>query len=214
MKAFFKGWFGEVGPADGCSEQAIRDVEVGLELKLPAALREWYALASMRADVWSRQDWFLTPEKLRIMDEELVIYIENQAVVRWGVRLDDLTHDDPPVYVTDRHDTETVEECPAISIFALAQMLLISKFSGSRFSANGQATKSSLTAIARKYERLEIPDLNWPKRPTRFYGGRDLVIETNGEDWIWVSGRQSATFREALDLIASTGVTWNHIAEE
>lgn len=61
------------------------------------------------------------------------------------------------------------------------------------------------------YARLGFPDLNWPPGPTRIYGDRDLVIETNGETWIWVSGRSPATFRYAVDLIANSGVTWEQI---
>src|SRR6185436_11498175 len=121
----------------------------------------------------------------------LVIYVEIQGVVRWTVHLDELADDDPPVFVTDPCDSESwIEESSAVSIFALSQMLLGVKFSGStRCSANGQANDSSLPAIAQNYERLGLPDLNWPPGPTRIYGGRDLVIETDGDTWIWVSAR-------------------------
>jgi hypothetical protein len=165
--------------------------------------------------VWSSQDRFLSPENLRTENRRLVIYVENQTVVKWAIPLDEIVKDDPPVFVSVPRDPETwIEESPAVSIFALSQMLLNVKFSGSiKYSANGQATDTSLAAIGQSYERLGFPDLNWPSSPTRIYGDRDLVIETNGETWIWVSGRAAATFRHAVDLIADTGVIWEEITE-
>ena len=215
LKTFFRGWYGEIGPTDGYTEQSIRAAEERLKLTLPAALREWYALAGKRTTVWSCQDRFLPPDQLRMENHKLVIYVENQGVVSWAVQLDDLASDDPPVFVTDPRDSETwIEESRAISIFALSQMLLGVKFSEStRYAANGQATDASLAVIARSYERLCFPDLNWPPSPTRIYGGLDLVLETDGDTWIWVSGRSSATFRNAVDLIARTGVRWEQVTE-
>jgi hypothetical protein len=216
VKTFFRGWYGELDSADGCTEQSIRAAEERLKLTLPTALREWYVLAGRRTGVWSCQDHFLLPETLRAENQKLVIYVENQGVVRWAVQLDDIANDDPPVFVTDLCDPEIwIEECSAVSIFALSQMLLSVKFSEStRYSANGQATNASLAAIAQSYERLALPDLNWPPGPTRIYGGQDLVIETDGETWIWVSGRSFVTFRNAVDLIARTGVTWEQVREQ
>lgn len=216
LKTFFNGWFGPLGPADGHDEPSIRAAEQRLNVRLPPSLREWYALAGKRANVWSRQDHFLSPEELRIEDKRLVIYVENQSVVNWAIPLEDISHDDPPVFVSDPQDSEDwIEESPAVSMFALSQMLLNVKFAEStRYSANGEATRGSLIRVRRNYERLGFPDLNWPPGPTRIFGGQDLVIETNGESWIWVSGRSSATFSDAVDLIARTGVTWTHITED
>jgi len=212
LKTFFDGWFGPLGPADGYDEPAIRAAEQRLNLRLPTSLREWYALAGKRAEVWSRQDEFLSPQELRIEDERLVIYVENQSVVSWAIPLEDISHDDPPVFLSDPQDSETwLEESPAVSMFALSQMLLNVKFSESTsYCANGEATRGSLIRIRRNYERLGFPDLNWPPGPTRFYGGQDLVIEANGDTWIWVSGKSSAAFSDAVDLIARAGVTWTH----
>jgi hypothetical protein len=65
IKQFFNGWYGPISPTDGCTEQSIRAAEQRLQLALPATLREWYALAGKRSEVWSCQDRFLTPEELR-----------------------------------------------------------------------------------------------------------------------------------------------------
>ena len=177
-------------------------------------LREWYELAGRRKAVWSCQDHFLEPEELRIEGNKLIIRIENQAVVQWAIPLDALLDDDPPVLVSNSSDAKDwFEETSRFSTFVLSQMLVDVKFSDSvAFSANGRATDEPLAAIAGTYQKLDFPDLSWPAHPTRIYGGSDLVVETNGETWIWVSARANASFRPAIELIAGTGVTWEHVA--
>ena len=177
LHEFFAGWYGPICPSHGYSEESIRAAEERLKVSLPAALVEWCALAGRRADVWSTQDRFLSPDDLRLDDQKLVFYVENQGVVRWGLSLDNLDNEDPAVLVCDANIAKIwIEECPAISTFALSRMLLGVKFSKStQYSANGQATDASIAAIARSYERVAVPDLKWPPGPTRLYGGRDLV---------------------------------------
>lgn len=97
LKCFFAGWYGPLGPIDGCTPQSICAAEQRLQVALPTALREWYALAGRRKAVWSSQDHFLEPEELHIESDKLIICIENQAVVRWAIPLKALAHDDPPV---------------------------------------------------------------------------------------------------------------------
>lgn len=215
LRHFFSGWLGALGPGDCCSSQSIREVEQRLGIVLPTALREWYELAGLRESVWSRQDRFLTPPKLRIEDERLIIYVENQSVVKWGIPLEMMGGDDAPVYVSDPEDPdEWIEETPGISVFALSQMLLAVKFSEKTFySANGQATDGALAAIAKEYERLDFPDLRWPLYPTRFFGGQDLLIETDAQTWIWISGRSTSSFQTAVELIAGSGVCFEQITE-
>jgi hypothetical protein len=210
IKQFFNGWYGPISPTDGYTEQSIRAAEQHLQLSLPAALSEWYALSGKRSEVWSCPDRFLAPEELRIENEKLVIYIEAQAVVKWAIPLDVLARDDPPVFVSDQCDSKKwIEDTPAISVFALSQMLLSVKFSAfTHYSANGQATDESLAAITQQYQKLDFPGLNWPPYPTRFYGDSDLVIETDGDTWMWVSGRSALTFRPATELISRSGVRW------
>jgi hypothetical protein len=216
LKEFFNGWYGQLGPDDGFELQHIRAAEERLSIRLPLALCEWYALAGRRADVWSCQDQFLEPEAIRIEGEKLIIYVENQSVVKWGISLDALRlREDPAVYVSDQNDPEEwFEEAPSVSIFALSQMLLGVKFSDSTtFTANGEATDKGLAVISRNYERLDFPDLHWPPYPSRFYGGHDLLIETEADSWIWVSARNQDSFRLAVECVSSAGVEWTERTE-
>jgi hypothetical protein len=80
------------------------------------------------------------------------------------------------------------------------------------WSANGQATDEALVAITWNYTRLDFPDLHWPPYPTRLYGGRDSVIETDADTWIWISGRGEDSFRSAAELMVSNGVELEQIS--
>jgi hypothetical protein len=213
LRQFFTGWYGQLGSTDSCTPQSIHAAEQRLQLALPTSLCEWYALAGRRKSVWSCQDHFLEPEALRIEDDKLIICVENQSVVKWAVPLNTFHHEDPPVIVSDQREPKHwIEETPSVSVFALSQMLLDVKFSDSTtYSANGEATDESIAAITRTYQKLDIPDLNWPPYPTRFYGGPDLLIETDSETWIWVSSRSLKPFHSTIELIAGSGVIWNQV---
>jgi hypothetical protein len=212
LRRFFEGWFGGLGPTDGCSAESMGLAEERLGVALPAALREWYALAGQSA-IWSMQDHFLGPEGLRVEGDKLILSIENQNAVRWGIPLSELGEEDPPVFVSEPTDSVLwIEETPSVSLFALSQAVLNATFSGATaYCANGQATDDAVAAIEQSYARLGFPDLHWPPHPTRMYGGVDLIVEVEAETWIWVSGRSPATFRGAVDLIAGAGVEWEQV---
>jgi hypothetical protein len=212
LAKFFEGWFSRLGPNDGCAPEPIGLAEDRLGLALPAALREWYALAG-RSAVWSVQDHFLGPEGLRVEDDKLIVCVENQNAVRWGIPLYRLPEEDPPVFVSDPTDFEDwIEETPSMSVFALSQAMLNAKFSAATaLCANGHATDRAVSVIERHYARLDFPDLHWPPYPTRVYGGADLIVETEADTWIWVSGRSPATFRNAVELLAEAGVEWEQV---
>ena len=47
--------------------------------------------------------------------------------------------------------------------------------------------------------------------PTQFYGTRDLIVETNGDDddiWFWVAARTESAFHDFNKLIKPTGIRW------
>ena len=213
LRHFFAEWFGQLGPTDGCTPQSIIAAETRLGLVFPTALREWYAIAGRRRGVWSRQDHFHEPEELRVKRDKLIICTENQSVVEWSVSKERLQEPDPPVLITEYGSTQSTEEAPSVSAFALAKMLLDAKFYDSTsLAANGQATDESLETIARNYLRLDFPDFNWPAKPTRIYGGDGLIIEIDGETWIWVTGRSRSTFCPAIETVAGTGVEWERVS--
>lgn len=82
---------------DGFSDDEVASAERRLGLRLPRLLREFYLLAGKRTDLNHAHDQLVHPNELRIEDEKLVFYVENQAVCVWGVRAGDIDVADPPV---------------------------------------------------------------------------------------------------------------------
>jgi hypothetical protein len=203
-------------PSDGDPAVALDAAESRLGIGLPLALREWYGIAGRRGDIWSRQDTFLRPEQLRVEEDRLIFYMENQAVVRWGIRVADHQSEDPAVFVSSADEPGVwIEEDGSTSLFALQMLIYCIKWSSdNRCWANGCPTDLALGALESHYPRLPFREWYW-SGPTRFYGHRDLVAEIDsGDGWLWVATRTEAAFLEFDRLMASVGVRWEARSDE
>ncbi|WP_460110891.1 SMI1/KNR4 family protein [Streptomyces sp. YKOK-J1] len=102
IEGFAADWAGAaLGRDDGWTEADIEAAERRLGLRLPAALREAYALFGLRRDLTSNHDVLLGPAELYVDDakEALVFRHENQGASSWGILLDSLPDDDPAVAI-------------------------------------------------------------------------------------------------------------------
>jgi hypothetical protein len=200
-------WFPAWRGGQGVRGADLLLLEQHLGRPLPAALREWYERQGARADVWSLQDTFLM-RPLQIDRDVVVVGVENQAVVRWGIRLEDLSADDPPIVVSDPDGaTSWLVESPTTSAFAIQLAFLNVKWSRAvSYRANGQGTDEALVAIDRGYPRLPCGDIHWPAWPTRMYSRDDIVIETNGDTWIWASARSPEALTELDAVVREAGM--------
>lgn len=101
----------------GYPEESILAVEESLGVRLPAMLRQFYLeLGAHR--MTSMQDHIVPLYELdKQYDADWIIfYVENQAVVCWGVKREDCAQDDPPVYVfVDFNDSRL--EAQSVSFF-------------------------------------------------------------------------------------------------
>lgn len=82
---------------DGFSDDEVTSAEQRLGFRLPRLLREFYLLAGRRRDLNHAHNQLVHPDDLRIEDENLVFYVENQGACIWGVVAEDLDVADPPV---------------------------------------------------------------------------------------------------------------------
>jgi len=89
--------------AQGFSEDEIEQMRSVFGV-LPEALETWYRELGKAEGANHVQNDLYTPDCLPHLrtDSYLLIYIENQGVSDWGIRKEDLTEDDPPVYVANR----------------------------------------------------------------------------------------------------------------
>lgn len=146
------------------------------------------------------------PHELAVDHDVLIFCIENQGVVRWGIRLEDLAADDPPVIVSDPAGGKAwFIESPTTSAFAIQFALLNAKWCAAH-GANGQGTDEAFAAIERCYARLPFADMHWPASPTRFYGSDQLLIETNGNTWIWASARSEQALGQVDSIVRAAGM--------
>ncbi len=211
-------WRPELTPADGFSSGCLNEAEARLKIRIPIALREWYLLAGNRRDIWSGQDEFLSPKQLEV-DELLIIYVENQAVVQWGIRLSDLGQEDPPVFVSD-DEVENAWHLENESVTEFALQTFVSNLKWSRQNrcyASSAGNPKVLQVIEENYRRLPFPDWRWPMWPTRFFGDEYIVIEQNGagdQVWLSVCTRTEEAFRSMERLVLPFGIQWESSSDE
>lgn len=107
----------------GSTADQIRTHEAELGVRLPSALREFYGLAGRRRDLFSNQDTLLSLDQRQMYVDEgaLIVRHENQGACRWGILLDHLGQDDPPVHVVaDLDDTSQQRWEPWTDTFSAA----------------------------------------------------------------------------------------------
>jgi uncharacterized protein (TIGR02996 family) len=194
---FIEIWHPPLGPGDGYSEDDLRAAEVRLGCRLPAALREWYALAGRRRDVWSLQDRLEAPERLRVEpgSGDLVFRWENQGCERWGIRAADLGRDDPPVVELDAG----VAASPTVSAFACLVLVYEAMSAPGALWAGGEVPEGELQAMAaRGLSPCDLPDRYWVVSPIRVFEGTDLIVQLHGDNWVHVAARGEAAY-ERID---------------
>lgn len=84
----------------GFAESEIEALEKKLNIALPAKLREYYLTLGRHEAINYSHNRLLQPgEEIGFSpDKYLIFYEENQAVVNWGIKKDDLSNANPPVY--------------------------------------------------------------------------------------------------------------------
>ena len=88
--------FGPFGSEHGLPDDAIDAAERELGLRLPHGLRQIYARTG-RHPLHFAHNELVTPDGLGVDDDHLVIYLENQGACEWGIPLQRIADDDPPV---------------------------------------------------------------------------------------------------------------------
>jgi hypothetical protein len=99
---FAEHWLGELLDAtSGVSVEQVEAREAELGVRLPPAVREFYGLVGQRHDLFSNQDALLSIVQRQMYVDEgaLIVRHENQGACRWGILLEHLDREDPPVVV-------------------------------------------------------------------------------------------------------------------
>lgn len=180
------------------------------------AIREWYKIVREAPGIWCQQDHLFGADGDWRRGSYLTIAIENQACAYWGIPLNELERDDPPVFVDG--DDGWVLECTTTSEFAIAWLAFSIKWSEhNRRWANGEMTETGWQLVVDNLPRLQLANWHWPTWPTQFFGSRDLLVETNGEGegtWAWASARTAEEFDKFNQLFSPEGIKWNSSSDE
>ena len=113
---FIRRWIGPFEAEQGLQPGALDkyvDHTVG---RLPAAVREWYLLAGN----WSSTDLSVWTPAARLEASEGMVFLVGDGVNSWGVRVADLTNEDPPVYDLD---ASLEPDFPAFSTFVASMII-------------------------------------------------------------------------------------------
>ena len=86
---------------------------------LPLALLAYYHCAG-NSTINTAYNELLLPEDLYVEQEHLIFMHENQGVVDWGIRLQDLSQDDPLVWQRNNDDQAWYAEDHQLSSFLMA----------------------------------------------------------------------------------------------
>ena len=212
LKDFIAEWHSPLEPGDGYSAADIDAAEQRLGLKLPIALREWYALAGQREDVVATQNFLVGPDELEFEEGLLEFHSENQGVVYWGIKPDDLHLPDPPVYLNDSelHDEpedddpqELIRENETLSEFALQMVLCETIITQDRAIMMQSPGRDTIARVEREYVRFGFPEWHWPEYPVRFYGAEDTLAMIVGGESIYLAASTHAAYNKAKELLES-----------
>ena len=93
--------------ADAIPEDSLVAAERQLGYRIPTCLRTLYEVAGNCAELVSVHNHLLKPQELTLDGDWLVFMNENQGVVSWGFRAQDLSESNPIVW--QRNNTPPVE---------------------------------------------------------------------------------------------------------
>lgn len=132
LERFSKFWNVPWQPGSQNIQRQLNLAELRLGLKLPPALREWYALNGVGISQWKTEQW-LPPAKIEHDDAAglLVFRVDDPAAEDrdsvWGVRVSDLGNDDPPVLHHDVVLEETTTDADSFSVHVIQQSVFEAK---------------------------------------------------------------------------------------
>lgn len=213
LTAFARDWSrAPLTPGDGVDPGELDAAEQRLGIRLPTALREAYLLLGRRADLTSRHDELLAPDRLHLDGGRgvLVFRVENQACAYWGVRVEDLDDEDPPVLARPEVTTPIAAHwrpwlahvSTVFTEIALAEAMAADEL----VDAVWEPTETHYEILEHTYRRLPLPA--YPPAPdpgSRWYAADDVLLRDDGAV-IQIRART----RHALDAVraAFPGAAW------
>ncbi len=190
LNTFRQFWYPDQPPAD-VLPVSISVTETQLEIKLPIALIEWHRQVWPTSMTDVKRGRILPLNELYFTNEMLIVrkqpVFNGIVMANWGIHIDRLNEDDPPVESIIYKRRNRVSE--NLSTFALycAAYDTTDKFAGN----NAEQLEGSLPEDAIK---MDFPD-SFGVIETAIYEGRNWIALTSGSS-IYLRRRDPATGKQ------------------
>lgn len=198
--------------AYGYTEEELTVQESRLDIKLPAALRAYYAGLGKHKEMNQTQDRLILPEELHVdRNGRMVFYAENQFVAAWCVLLTDMELDNPPVYVS-YDDEHWQEEGTTVGEFLISMAYLQAIFAF-RFAANiAGATADTIALVEQHWKKVEGTVSIWQ---VAFYQNtKDEILalmQSPGQTDLFIAAKSA---EKLIEMDALLKVDWDYHSME
>ena len=209
----------------GFSEEQLLEAEKQLAVKFPQVFREYYLQLGATESVNQSFNSLATPEQLYFDGDFLCFYEENQGVVMWAIRKEDLANPNPSIWGNygSETDSDWVLENPKLSDFWLYMAIYNGTLGGLSYNANVmggwgmedfEVPEQAVSYIEKQYDSLT--ELCWEGQ--RIFTDKDFKIvivlsihrETKRTTAIFIGSAQQELFDTLLDDMENFGLQWNY----
>ena len=209
----------------GFSEAQLLKAEKRLNITLPQMFRAYYLQLGATKSVNQSFNSLATPQQLYFAEDYLCFCEENQGVVMWAIRKEDLTISNPPVWGNygSETDPDWVLETQTLSDFWLYIAIYNGVMGGLRYNANAmggwkmedfEVPTGAVAHIEKQY--TELTSLSWEGQRTFTDANFQIVItlavhqDTNRATAIFIGSAQQELFDTLLDAMENFGLEWDY----
>ena len=213
----------------GFSEEQLLEAEKRLAVKFPQVFREYYLQLGATESVNQSFNSLATPEQLYFDGDFLCFCEENQGVVMWAIRKEDLANPNPPIWGNygSETDPDWVLENPKLSDFWLYMAIYNGTLGGLSYNANAmggwdmegfEIPTEAVAHIEKQYDMLT--ELCWEGQ--RVFTDKDFTIvivlsihrETKRTTAIFIGTSKKKLCDKFLEEMKNFGLEWDYTSYE
>ena len=217
----------QLAPEDckGFSEEELLKAEKRLHITLPEEFRVYYLQLGATKSVNQSYNSLATPQQLYFAGDYLCFCEENQGVVMWAIRKEDLTNPNPPVWGNYGSETDPnwIQETKNLSDFWLYIAIYNGVMGGLPYNANVmggwdmetfEVPTEAVAHIEKQY--TELTSLSWEGQRTFTDVDFQIVITlsihrvTNRATAIFIGSAQQELFDTLLGDMENFGLQWDY----
>ena len=209
----------------GFSETQLLKAEKRLLITLPEEFRAYYLELGATKSVNQSHNSLATPQQLYFEGDYLCFCEENQGVVMWAIRKEDLNNPNPPVWGNYGSETDPnwIQETQTLSDFWLYIAIYNGTMGGLPYNANAmggwdmegfEVPTEAVAHIEKQY--TELTSLSWEGQRTFTDVNFKIVITlaihqtTNRATAIFIGSTQQELFDTLLDAMENFGLEWDY----